>query len=213
MTSDLPFSQVVEQIRQRDPKTWNRLLQRSKHRLTSYAYRNGLFSNDEIADLISETFVILIERLNEQKLTFEVEAQLDAYIMKTFINLIHNALRRKSKETKLYVAIEPLESDADDDHPSQPPTPDTIEALEAWYRGPSIADEQERIGQVNRALASLQPAEQELLMLWAQGYSYAAIAELLRLPVDPATLKVRLHRAKLRVAQWFANHTQKIASL
>jgi RNA polymerase sigma factor (sigma-70 family) len=198
MTSDLPFSQVVEQIRQRDPKTWNRLLQRSKHRLTSYAYRNGLFSNDEIAD---------------QKLTFEVEAQLDAYIMKTFINLIHNALRKKSKETKLYVAIEPLESDADDDRPDKPPTPDTIEALEAWYRGHGIADEQERIGQVNRALASLNPAEQELLMLWAQGYSYAAIAELLQLPVDPATLKVRLHRAKLRVAQWFANHTQKIASL
>ncbi|MEZ0608022.1 RNA polymerase sigma factor [Fibrella sp. WM1] len=212
MNTLVPFSKTVELIRQRDPRVWSALLRRNKVRLAGYAHRNGLFGSDDIADLVNRTFVVLMERLDDTgiQLSFENEAKLDAYILKIFINLTHNELRKKGRHSKLHIPMERIElpDDEDSDYLSQP---DALPAVEAWYTGNDPIDEQERIAQMGRALESLSPDDRELLMLWAQGYSYVAIAEILNLGIAVDSLKVRVHRAKLRVSRWFAEHTQKIA--
>ncbi|MBO0931131.1 RNA polymerase sigma factor [Fibrella aquatilis] len=207
MNTPRPFSETVALIGQRDPKTWNELLRRSKHRMVGYARRFGAFSDEDIADLISETFVVLLRRIDAGELVFNDEMKLDAYLLRIFINLVHNALRKKSQSIKLHVPLEQLESVDDDDEPLLKQR----DTLDTWFDGTDPTDEQERIGQMKRALTTLPDRDRELLLLWAQGYTYDALGELFGFTND--YLKVKLYRIRQHVARWFAQHTPKIAML
>ncbi len=143
-----------------------------QHALAVFRFAYGLCRNrSEAEDIVAETFARVVTRARAIE-----GATARAYLLTVARNVFLDAKRRSARDAR---ALKEMEQE----------TPDTAERL----------DERERLAKALRALGALPEGERAALLLRLDhDLSYEEIAATLNISV--AAAKVRVHRARLKLA-------------
>jgi RNA polymerase sigma factor (sigma-70 family) len=208
MPAETSVEKMLALLRQNNPAALGILFERYGRRLVSYARNRWHFDEDAAWEIIYQTFDVLLLKFGgpsaePEKLTFSTDYQVDSYVFGVFTNKLREADRRRQQDKERYVPMTVLEPATDEDDDTEAgDSPDEPGWSGDWPDTTSIDSPNSRpVERVNRALATLPPTDRDLLLLWAQGYTYAEIATMLK--IDPKDLKVRCFRAKQKVINWF----------
>jgi RNA polymerase sigma-70 factor (ECF subfamily) len=178
-------SRALERVRGGDREAFRSLVER--HQSAVYSFVLRLVRNPDAAeDIAQEAFVRAFASLDR----FRAQSKFRTWVMQIALNLIRDR-RRAEGRWPVVVSIEELRQRPDRPAASDPEA--------------SIAD-QELASLLEKALDSLPQDYREVFVLkHVEGLSYGEIAEMTGVSIG--ALKVRAHRARIRVREWCLDHT------
>jgi RNA polymerase sigma-70 factor (ECF subfamily) len=149
---------------------------------------------DLAADAVQEAFASALERAGD----FRGEASLGTWLHRIVYNKAIDLLRQRGKETAL-PDEESVVPGADDDLARSP----------SWSRPPDeILLGAEAVAALERAVGELTPLQRVVFeMREVEGRTTDEVAEILDIP--PGTVRVHLHRARLRLRALLSDHFRK----
>jgi RNA polymerase sigma-70 factor (ECF subfamily) len=149
---------------------------------------------DLAADAVQEAFATALERAAD----FRGESSLGTWLHRIVYNKAIDLLRRRGREAGL--PDEEAGLGADDDRLSQSPS---------WSRPPDeILLGAEAVAALERAVQELTPMQRMVFeMREVDGFGTDEVAEVLAIP--PGTVRVHLHRARLRLRALLSDHFKK----
>jgi RNA polymerase sigma-70 factor (ECF subfamily) len=167
---------LVERYARGDGRAFDEIMQRYEHRVYAIALR--MTGNPEDArDAMQDAFISALRALR----SFRGDAQLSTWIHRVAVNASLDVIRRRSRRQSR--SLEEAH-----DHASEEPGPDEAAARAS------------RAAEVHRALQRISGEHRAVLVLHdLQDLDYAETAAALDIPVG--TVKSRLHRARLEMAQ------------
>ena len=150
---------------------------------------------DLAADAVQEAFATALERVAD----FRGEASLGTWLHRIVYNKAIDLLRRRGKEAVL------LDEDAVSADPHDP----LFSRSPSWSRPPDeILLGTETVAALERAVGELTPLQRVVFeMREAEGLTTDEVAEVLEIP--PGTVRVHLHRARMRLRTLLSDHFHK----
>jgi RNA polymerase sigma-70 factor (ECF subfamily) len=148
---------------------------------------------DLAADAVQEAFATALEHAGD----FRGEASLGTWLHRIVYNKAIDLLRRRSKETAL------------PDEETVPGADDDLARSPSWSRPPDeILLGAESVAALERAVLELTPVQRVVFeMREVEGRTTDEVAEVLDIP--PGTVRVHLHRARMRLRALLADHFRK----
>src|SRR5439155_15142610 len=185
---DRPDAELIERYLRGDSAAFSTLVRRHERRVYNLCYR--MLGRDEDArDASQDAFLTALRKLS----SFRGEAQFTTWMHRVTVNACYDLLRRKRREPM-------LEPPRDEDAP-EPPGP----------ASPDHADRAVAAVDVQRALIRVPQEFRAVLILHdVHDLAYEDIAETLGIPVG--TVKSRLHRGRIALAQALGEPTRRGAS-
>jgi len=149
---------------------------------------------DLAGDAVQEAFATALERAGD----FRGESSLGTWLHRIVYNKAIDLLRRRGKESAL--PDEEAGPGADDDAARSSPS---------WSRPPDeILFGAETVAALERAVGELTPLQRVVFeMREVEGRSTDEVAEVLEIP--PGTVRVHLHRARMRLRALLSDHFHK----
>ena len=171
----------------------SRVLQEDGDRLYAFALRVTR-DPDLAADAVQEAFATALERQGE----FRGEARLGTWVHRIVYTKAIDLLRQRGRE-------DPLPEDADDLGPED----ERLGRAPAWSRPPDeILRSREARAALERAMGALTPLQRAAFELReVEGRPTEEVGEILGL--NAGTVRVHLHRARLRLRALLAGHFRK----
>jgi RNA polymerase sigma-70 factor (ECF subfamily) len=172
---------LVARFNAGDERAFDRIVSLYKDRVYSMAYR-VIGDPDEAEECAQDVFVRIYRSLG----SFEGRSALSTWIYRVTFNLIRDYTRKMARRGKrLTVSI--------DAHDGAITPPDTRSDPER------VALENERAGQIQRALRELDPLQRELIVLSdIEGKGYDEIASITHVPLGTVKSRISRGRGKLR---------------
>lgn len=182
----LTDEQLFEHYRRGEDSALRVIIERYQDELMRFLYR---LVGDRAAaeDVFQETFL----QVHQSAESFDATRRFRPWLFTIAANKGRDHLRRKGRRPTLDLSA-PVSSSGDGDGANGPTF---VDLMEIDVPAPDRAmDDRERDERVQRAIAELQPARREILLLaYFQKLSYVQIAEDLGIPLG--TVKSRLHAA------------------
>lgn len=152
---------------------------------------------DLAADAVQEAFTTALERLD----TFRGEARLGTWLYRIVYTKAIDQLRRRRRE-------EPL----GEEEPILGPQDAALGRGHSWSRPPDeILFANETLGALDRALEELTPVQRAVFALRElEGRTAEEVGRMLDLP--PGTVRVYLHRARMKLRDLLSPHFHRSAS-
>jgi RNA polymerase sigma factor (sigma-70 family) len=204
------YKEILELISQKEKKGLEALYASYGQKFYTYAINKWLLNEDEAWEVVYQTLDTLVLKLS--KYEFESKTHFDNFIFKVFTNFLRQYFRshRKHQHDIVYVDFN-LDNSHDGDANSI--ETNNIEKDESileiddqsfnnYYSSEII--ENPKLLALRDALGQMDKTEKEILLLRAQNYSYDEIA--LMLKIENNQLKVKHHRAKIKLMQ-LLNHS------
>lgn len=179
-----PLAEVIARAQRREPQAFDQLLEAYGARLYGYFYRL-CGSRHEAEDLLQETFVRLVRRIDQ----YQHDGHFEAWLFRIATNLVRDRLRRLRRRHEVQPDGEIGENgESGMLEASKESQPDSQLSL------------QEEIDRLQGALARLSEEEREVIILrhFSQ-LSFREIAELMGTPLGTAL--ARAHRGLRRLRQ------------
>jgi RNA polymerase sigma-70 factor (ECF subfamily) len=185
MSEAIEDNKALERVRAGDRSAFRPLVERHQNAVYSFVLR--LVRNPDTAEEIAqEAFVRAFASVDR----FRAEAKFRTWVMQIALNLIRDR-RRAEGRLPVVVSIEELRQRSDRPAPSDPES--------------NIANK-ELASLLESALDSLPPDYREVFLLkHVEGLPYGEISEMTGVSIG--ALKVRAHRARIRIREWCLNHT------
>ncbi len=185
--------ELVLALRRRDPDAFAALFEAYSDRIFHLAL--GILKNEAEAEgVVQDTFLTLFEKLNQ----FEGRAKLSTWLYRVAYNLSIDRLRKKRP-------VEPLT-----DENTYPNDATFMPAIFTdWRRTPEarFATAEAR-AELDKAIAALpQRLQTTFILRELEGLSTAETASVLG--INPGTVKVQLHRARLLLREHLAAYFQE----
>ena len=208
MQQESTFDNILALLRQNDPAALGILFQQYGRRLVSYARKRWQLDANEAWELIYQTFDVLL--LKAERLSFTTQVQFDGFIFSVFTNKLYEAQRKRQRDPIQFISIGELEPLTHSDSLSdKEDSLDLAWLVEDWSENITEDDivDSVQVTRLNQALSTLPQIDRDLLLLWAQGYTYSEIGKMLN--IDDHHLKVRCYRAKQKIVNWFTKQEQQ----
>ncbi len=185
MSEAIDDSKALERVRGGDREAFRPLVERHQNAVYSFVLR--LVRNPDTAEEIAqEAFVRAFASVDR----FRAESKFRTWVMQIALNLIRDR-RRAEGRMPVVVSIEELRQRSD-----RPAAPDPESSMAR----------EELASLLESALDSLPADYREVFVLkHVEGLPYGEIAEMTGVSVG--ALKVRAHRARIRVREWCLSHT------
>jgi RNA polymerase sigma-70 factor, ECF subfamily len=150
---------------------------------------------DLAADAVQEAFVTALERAAD----FRGEASLGTWLHRIVYNKSIDLLRKRGKESAL----------PDEESIVLGPDDDLLSRSPSWSRPPDeILLGSETVAALERAVGELTPMQRVVFeMREVEGRTTDEVAEILEIP--PGTVRVHLHRARMRLRALLSEHFRK----
>lgn len=150
---------------------------------------------DLAADAVQEAFATALERAGD----FRGEASLGTWLHRIVYNKAIDLLRRRGKEAVL----------PDEDAMTAGPDDHLLTRSPSWSRPPDeILLGAESVAALEKAVAELTPLQRVVFeMREVEGRTTDEVAEILEIPAG--TVRVHLHRARMRLRSLLADHFRK----
>jgi RNA polymerase sigma-70 factor (ECF subfamily) len=150
---------------------------------------------DLAADAVQEAFATALERVGD----FRGEASLGTWLHRIVYNKAIDLLRRRGKEAAL----------PDEENIVLGPDDDRLSSSPSWSRPPDeILLGAETVAALERAVQELTPMQRNVFeMREVEGRTTDEVAEILEIPAG--TVRVHLHRARLRLRALLSDHFRK----
>jgi RNA polymerase sigma-70 factor (ECF subfamily) len=147
---------------------------------------------DLASDAVQEAFATALQRIDE----FRGEARLGTWLHRIVYTKAIDLLRARGRDAPL----------PDEDAPSRPPDDDRLGGAPTWSRPPDeILFGTETRKALDKALVELTPLQRLVFELReVEGRPTEEVADILSLP--PGTVRVHLHRARMRLRALLAHH-------
>ncbi len=189
---DIPLATLLSRVARGEEAAWTALVHAYTPRVFGLLVRQ-CGDRDLAEEITQQTFVKLVAQLGAEQ-GYQEQGRFEPWLFRIAVNALRDELRRRQRHAR---PIDMSDADSDDDavgawRSSQARVSDGPEPLETLTR-------EEQIEQLQRAMASLNDADRQILHLrHTAGLSFPQIAETLDQPLG--TVLARAHRAvgKLR---------------
>lgn len=185
------YLNIIELIRNKDPKGLEELYTMYGSRFYSYSVRQWHLTEDEAWEVVYKTLETLVLKLGNYQ--FDSKARFEGFLFKVLVNFLRQYFR--SKRSQHEGEIEFVNLNIEDEMPYYISKQINKNAFAEYYKTELI--ESSDLLMLNDALLQLEETDKDILLLRAQNYSYDEIAKLLG--IDNNQLKVKHHRAKQKL--------------
>ena len=185
------YKDIIGLIRKKDPAGLEVLYNEYGSRFYDYATRRWELTEDDAWEVVYKTLETLVLKLDNYR--FELKALFEAFLFKVLLNFIREYYR--AKRSRNIAELELVDLYDEEQTPHHISKQVSKNAFAEYYKTELI--ESPDLLLLNDALQRLEQADQDILLLRAQNYSYDEIAQLLGIANNQ--LKVKHHRAKQKL--------------
>lgn len=203
----MDYKEILNLILETQKKGLEELYNTYGRKFYAYAVDKWKFDEDTSWDIVYQTLDTLVLKLNDYE--FESKAHFENFIFKVFINYLRQYFRKNRKEQYNTINYLDLSENMDVvDIESQEFDKELLNKIDEefftdYYEKELSAND--KLNELTQALSKMDNMDKDILLLRAQNYTYDEIADILN--IENAQLKVKHHRAKLKLLKILNNNT------
>jgi len=191
------YNEIIRLIDQKNPKGWESLFVQYGQKFYGFAFINWKFNEDESWEIVYQTLETTVLKIGEYEI--ESQAHFDNLLFKIFTNFLRQAYRKKKRiEEDFQIILLGERENGITDETNEINIPFNESFFKEYYDTEEI--DNPKLKELELVLEKLEPIEKELLLLKANDFTYAQIAEMLK--IENNQLKVKHYRAKQKLIKF-----------